>query len=369
MPLPNAWTREEILGLSLLPRIKAVTVRQCVEQRASLGELLQTPLPELDKVGIVRGSLFPSRVQENIQVATQKQHELCEQNSVRIVTFWDDDYPSYLREIYYPPTVLYVRGVLQASDAAAISIVGTRNCTDYGKLTAERYADYFAHINVIVVSGLANGVDMIAHRAVVAATGITYAVIASGIDKISSSYANTVAAQISERGAVISEYSCGTGALPGHFPQRNRIISGIAQGTVVIESGEKGGSLITAKFALDQNRELFAVPGRIISDKSRGTNLLIKRGHAHLTLEPQDVIETLGWVRQQSSHTKQLALAVELNASERRVYELLSAEPIHIDDISGQLAVPIHELLVTLLELEFKGIIRQLPGKQFIKAE
>ncbi len=369
MPLPNHWTHEDIWGLSLVPRMKMVRLKQWVEEYSSLEHLLDDAPEELLQMGIARGSLFQSRVAGNIRELAAKQHERCQAQNIRTITFWDDEYPAHLQHIFYPPVLLYVRGVLQKRDAAAISIVGTRHCTDYGKLTAERYADAFARSRVVVVSGLAMGVDTIVHKAVVAARGVTYAVVASGLDKLNSYNEQLAQAIDAAGGAVLSEYPCGTAALPAYFPQRNRIISGISQATVVIESGEKGGSLITAKFALDQNRELFAVPGRISSDKSRGTNLLIQRSQAYLTLAPDDVLSTLGWADKGASSASAAPLLDEpLSAVEQRVYDVLSLEPIQIDALALASQVPVHELLVVLLELEFKGYVRQLPGKQFLRA-
>jgi DNA processing protein len=379
--IPNSWTREDVLGLSLLPRVKAIAVRGAVERFAGLEAMIEAAPPEFEHVGIIRGSLFPSRVIDNIRDLAAEQLERCAARKVQIITLWDEEYPAMLRHIYYPPVVLYVRGALQASDAATIGMVGTRHCTDYGRIAAEQYATVFVQAGVVVVSGLAMGIDSYVHKAVLAAQGVTYAVIASGVDKISSSQAEKVAQEISEQGAVVSEYPCGTAATQAYFPQRNRIISGIAKAIVVVESGEKGGSLITARFALDQNRELFAIPGKIFSERSRGTNLLIQRTQAQLTLDPNDVLAALGWkphstlpptasaATQQASASQaaQPQLAFEFTPDEQRVYELLSDVPMHIDEIATHSGLAMGDLLVVMLEMEFKNAVRQLAGKQFVK--
>jgi DNA processing protein len=374
--LPHSWKREDVLGLSLLPRVKAVSVRAAVERYASLDELIDAAPPEFEQVGIIRGSLFPSRILGNIHALAAEQLERCAARNARFITLWDEEYPALLRHIYYPPAVLYVRGNLQAADAAAVSMVGTRHCTDYGRVAAEQYATAFAQAGVVVVSGLAIGVDSYVHKAALAAEGVTYAVIASGVDKISSSHAEKIAQEISERGAVLSEYPCGVAALPAYFPQRNRIISGISKAVVVVESGEKGGSLITARFALDQDRELFAIPGKIFSERSRGTNLLIQRTQAQLTLDPNDVLQALGWKQHQNSSASntsfptqpaQPELSFDFTPDEQQVYALLGSEPIHIDEIAARSGLAIGDLLVVMLELEFKNAARQLAGKQFVK--
>lgn len=367
MPLPHHWTLEEVLALSLVPRMRAVDLRGLVEQYASLEALLQAAPPELQKVRLGNDTLF-SRSSSNLLEAAEKQLVLCEENSVQIVSYWDEEYPALLKEIFYPPTLLYVRGRLQAPDAAAIAIVGTRHCTDYGKMVAEQYAEALVASGVVVVSGLATGIDTYAHKAAVKNSGITYAVIASGIDKINSGTASNLAREISEQGAILSEYPCGVPAQPANFPRRNRIISGVAQGTLVVESGEKGGSLITAQFTIDQNRELFAVPGRIYSERSKGANMLIQRSQAHLTLTPQDMLQTLGLLREGDPQKAVSEALPELDKIEQAIYnELNSGDPVHIETLSAKTNLAVQDLLVLLLQLEFKGYVRQLAGKQFMQ--
>jgi DNA processing protein len=370
MPLPHNWTLNEVVALSLVPRIKSVDLRNLVERYVSLEALLQAAPVEIHKARLTSDTLFASTTASSLLEAADKQCELCDTQNVRIISFWDDDYPALLKEIFYPPTLLYVRGRLQAPDAAAVAIVGTRRCTDYGKMVTEQYAEHFAVSGIVVVSGLATGVDTFAHKATLAKGGITYAVIASGIDKISPNISAQRAQEIAENGAVISEYPCGTVAQPAYFPRRNRIISGISQGTLVVESGERGGSLITAQFAIDQNRELFAVPGRIYSERSKGTNLLIQRSQAQLTLTPHDMLQTLGFAGNASvadSQSARTEVSATLNALENSIYKELDGDPIHIEALSTKTGLAVQDLLVILLELEFKGIVRQLAGKQFMR--
>lgn len=365
--LPNNWTLEEILALSLVPRLKAVDLRAMVQRYDSLEALLQAYPPELRKAQVLTDTLFAATTAVTLREAAQAQMELCERENVRILPFWDAEYPAMLKEIYYPPSILYVRGTLEAADAAAIAIVGTRRCTDYGKMVTEQYAEYFAAAGVVVVSGLATGIDTFAHKAVIKSGGTTYAVIASGIDNINSGAASHNAQEISRHGAILSEYPCGTPAQPAYFPRRNRIISGIAQGTLVVESGEKGGSLITAQFTLDQNRELFAVPGRIYSERSKGTNLLLQRSQAHLTLTPSDMLQTLGLQRTSSSDAAKEEVMPEMSGVERGIYKELDGDPVHIEALSAKTGLSVQDLLVILLDLEFKGLVRQLAGKQFMR--
>jgi DNA processing protein len=367
MSLPNHWTLDEILALSLVPRLKAVDLRNMVECYASLEALLQAAPPELKKAQILTDTLFTATTAATLLEKSAEQREFCERENVQIVAFWDDNYPALLREIFYPPTLLYVRGSLQVPDAAAVAIVGTRHCTDYGKMVAEQYAEYCAESGVVVVSGLATGVDTFAHKATLAKGGITYAVIASGIDKINSGTATYLARDIAASGAILSEYPCGTPALPAYFPRRNRIISGVAQGTLVVESGEKGGSLITAQFTIDQNRELFAVPGRIHSERSKGTNTLLQRSQAQLTLSPYDMLQTLGLLPVDATANSSKQALPQLSKLEEAIYKELDGDPIHIEALSARTRLSVQDLLVLLLDLEFKGVVRQLAGKQFMR--
>ncbi len=357
MPLPHNWTPEDILALSLA-RTKGPLLRRLVEHCSSLDEAVTV-------ADSAQSGLFAESKPALLRERAGQQAELCSRHSVDILTIWDDCYPVLLREIYYPPPVLFVRGTLQSADALAVAVVGTRRCTSYGKLATERFAGVFAQSGIVVISGLAFGIDTVAHKAVLSAGGTTYAVIASGIDAISPYTAERLASEISDQGgAIISEYACGVRALPAYFPQRNRIISGIAQATLVVESRARGGALITAGFATDQNRELFAVPGAITSETSIGTNMLIRNSQAVPALSPEDVLQTLG-VRQvvQSS----ALLLADITPSEQRVYECIGPEPLHIDTIAELCGTTVQELLVYLLELEFRGAIRQLAGRQFVR--
>jgi DNA processing protein len=296
-----------------------------------------------------------------------RQMERAVELGVRIIQLPDDDYPPMLREIYSPPVTLYVLGELTDADQAAVAIVGTRNATTYGRMVAERYAGTIASAGVTVVSGLARGVDMFAHTAALDASGRTIAVVASGLDKIGPFQAARLAEKIASNGAVICEYPFGVRAMPAYFPQRNRIISGITSGTLVVESDERGGAMITAGFALDQNREVFAVPGSISSPKSRGTNLLIRSDRARLTQQPEDLLDALGYhIPTPAADTK--TEDVELSMFERRILDVLGAEPVHVDALCEETKLAASEVLVSLLGLEFKGLVRQMAGKMFLRA-
>lgn len=363
VPLSVSWQLEDILALSFVRGLTAVTLRSLVEKYSSLEELFEKP-PET-KVGqrLLQNDLFVKSGLNALREEAERQLLVCDKRSVQVISYWDNTYPDLLRKIPFPPALLFVRGELH-SDKDSIGIVGTRLCTNYGKLTTERFAETFAKNGLIVTSGLANGIDSIAHKSVVNAKGKTYAVIASGIDCISPQLSAKLAEQISENGAVISEYRCGIRALPAYFPQRNRIISGLSKAVVVVESGLKGGALITAQFAADQSRELFAVPGSITSEKSLGTNKLIRKNMAIIALSPEDVLEELGYLTIALPAKESLTFNHEI---EKKIYDAISFEPIQMDTLAEQLKLSPQDIMVNLLMLEFRGLIRQLAGKQFIR--
>lgn len=353
------WTRQEILALTALQGLRKQKIIDIVENFESAHHFLET-----SNLGrwFTSSSLFGKQQWEEALQFAEKQVRAAEEFPADIVTYWDDRYPQLLREIYYPPVILYVWGTMPPPDALMVAIVGTRRCSPYGRTVAEQFATSFAQARIPVVSGLAYGIDSIAHRATVKAGGITYAVIAAGLDKLSPYTAVRLAEEIvTGGGAVLTEYPFGVRALPAYFPQRNRIISGISRAVVVVESGERSGALITAQFALDQNRELFAVPGNITSEKSRGTNALIYNSQAVPAISPNVVLEYFGIRPQQWMHE------IQLTPEEEAIYQKLSTEPVHIDELAMQLEQPVAHLVALLLQLEFKGVVRQLPGKYFVR--
>lgn len=357
MQHPHTWTTGDILALALA-RTKSSVLRHLVEHYTSLDEA--TAVAEAAQSG-----LFTDNRTALLRTRAQQQTELCSRNGVDIHTYWDDSYPALLRLIAYPPPVLFVRGTLRSAHTPAIAIVGTRKSTPYGKLTTEQFADAFAHSGAIVVSGLAAGIDTAAHTAAIRASGTTYAVIASGIDT-ASTHTRALSEDISSSGgAIISEYACGVRARPAYFPQRNRIISGIAQATLVVESGLRGGALITAAFATEQRRKLYAIPGAITWTQSSGTNALIRSLQATAALSPEDILRDLGIFRTAVQPSE--ALFVGLSHKAQHVYNSISRDPVHIDDIAERSGTSVHDLLVYLLDLEFRGLVQQLPGRQFVR--
>lgn len=282
---------------------------------------------------------------------------------VEVLTWEDGGYPSHLKEIDQPPPVLYVRGCLKPEDEWAVAIVGTRRVTAYGRQVAEEVATTLARNGVTIVSGLARGVDSIAHQAAINASGRTLAVLGSGVDIVYPPENRRLAAQIMEQGALVSDYALGTQPDGLNFPPRNRLISGLSMAVIIVEAGLTSGALITAAFAAEQGRDVFAVPGNINAPQSQGTNRLIRDG-AQPLLDPQDVLEALNL----TMVTEQRAVRVALPTDpvEARLFQLLTHEPKHVDEIRSQADMPIETVSATLAMMELKGMVRQVGGMNYV---
>ncbi len=282
-----------------------------------------------------------------------------------IITVWDREYPSLLKRIYDPPLIIYTIGKFVEEDKFSISIVGTRNPTNYGKIQAERITQELAKQGITIISGLARGIDSVTHRATLKTDGRTIAVIGSGLDVIYPPENRKLFYEISKHGVIVSEFPLGTKPDAQNFPRRNRIISGLSLGTVVIETGLPGGALQTASFALDQNREVFAVPGNLGTKQSEGTNMLIQKGEAKLVTNSEDILVELKLKIRPSINKIRTKSKVELNLFEEKILESLQTQQLHIDKIAAQTQISTSDCLVHLLSLEFKGMVKQLPGKVF----
>lgn len=279
---------------------------------------------------------------------------------------WDDPhYPKLLREVADPPPVLFVKGAITDADAFAISIVGTRSATVYGREVAEMLAGDMARNAITVVSGMARGIDAAAHGAAIQAKGRTIAVLGCGVDVVYPPEHRRLAQQIVEQGAIVSDYPIGTPPDAANFPPRNRIISGLSLGVVVVEADERSGALITTDFAAEQGRDVFAVPGNIFNKSSRGPNKLIQQG-AKMVLDTQSVLEEL--------NLNMVALHAEVQAvlpddpTERTIYGKLSHEPTEVNELVRTLDLPAEAVTTALTLMELKGIVRQASGTSYVRA-
>lgn len=368
------------LALALTPGLGPGRARRIAENFGGIENVFQASLTELEASGM------PAAAAQTI--ATGKSLALAEEELIRatatgaqIVTLGDDLYPALLKQIYDPPLVLYVRGEAAVLAAPGIAVVGTRHPSPYGVGMAERLSCDLAARGLIIISGMARGVDTAAHRGALAGKGRTVAIFGTGIDVLYPRENEKLARQILDTGgALVSEFPVGTFAAPQNFPIRNRVISGLAAGVLVVEAGEYSGTRITARCALEQNREIFAVPGNVTNRNSWGPNTLIKQG-AKLTATWEDV-----WEELPPQIKLELAPAVEtatqrpataslfdgsaFSPHEKKVFALLKAdEAVHIDQLVERLgpALSSSEIFAALFELELSGKIKQLPGKNYVK--
>ena len=369
------------IALTVTPGLGATRTRKLVEHFGSVERVFQASLTEVEAAGVPAESAQSVALGKSIEQAEQ-QLEKAAAAGASILSIEDDGYPERLREIYDPPVVLFVRGNVQALSEAGIAVVGTRHPTPYGLGMSERLACDLAGAGVIIISGLARGVDTAAHRGAVNARGKTVAVFGTGVDEIYPRENKKLAEQIlANGGALISEFPVGTFPAPQNFPIRNRIISGLSVGVLVIEGGEFSGTRITARCALEQCREVFAVPGNVTTKNSWTPNTLIKQG-AKLVATWEDVWEELpadtrlrleAQRAPESSEPQTASLfgQPELPPHEQKVFSLIRAdEAVQIDTLVEKLdgVLSSSELFSALFELELMGKIRQMPGKNFVRS-
>ena len=281
---------------------------------------------------------------------------------IAVLTWEDEAYPRRLKMLDHAPPVLYMRGEIMPEDDWAVAVVGTRKITAYGRKVASDVAKLLAESGVTVVSGLARGVDGVAHRTAIQAGGRTIAVLGSGVDVIYPPEHRKLAAEIITNGALLSEYPPGTRPDAANFPPRNRIISGISAAVVIVEAGEKSGALITASFAAEQGRDVFAVPGNIYAAQSRGTNWLIQQGARPLT-SPTNVLEALDAALLPQKQEARRTLPA--NQTEKLLLAALGDKPMHVDDLSAAVGLPVSETTAALTLMELKGMVQSLGGMRY----
>ncbi len=369
------------LALALTPGLGPTKARRLVEFFGSIQALFRASLTELEAAGIQSVSAQSLGTGRSLELANDELARAAAAE-VRIVALEDPAYPAPLKQIYDPPLILYVRGNVDAISQPGIALVGTRHPTPYGSGVAERLACDLAARGLVIFSGMARGVDTAGHRGAIAAKGKTVAIFGTGVDVVYPKENKRLMEQIlALGGAVISEFPLGTFAAPQNFPIRNRIISGISLGVLVVEAAEYSGTRITARCALEQNREVFAVPGNVTNKGSWTPNTLIKQG-AKLVATWEDVWEELptevrltltpkGGDESQTGRTASLFGEAELSPHEKKIFAILKAdESTHIDEIVERLepAVSSSEIFAALFELELAGKVKQLPGKNFVKS-
>jgi DNA processing protein len=358
------------LILLAIPGIGDVRFRYLVDHFGSPEEALHASIAQLSEVkGIDQKSANAIIKREN-WIDPEKELALIQKHQVNLITYPEENYPSNLKTIYDFPSIIYVLGNLKPEDNRAIAIVGSRRATTYGRLTARKLAQDLVLAGLTVVSGFAHGIDTEAHLGAIESNGRTIAVIGNGIDinypRENQSIRNKIIQN--QTGCIISEFPLGTTPEPANFPKRNRIISGLSLGVVVVEASETSGALLTAEHALDQNRLVFAVPGNVTAATSRGTNKLIQHG-AKLVTTAEDILVELGFMAESKSINQPPSIPAIANlvGDQKTIMESLSTEPIHIDQITRATNLQPAELAHYLLELELKGYIKEVAGKQFIR--
>jgi DNA processing protein len=351
------------VGFNKVPGIGPMRLKLMLGSLVGIEEAWHASTEDLQTIGLGQ-KIIEDFIRIRSELDLDAEIEQIYSHGFKVISWDSEDYPVRLKEIDTPPPVLYVWGELDPNDRWAVAIVGTRRMTSYGESVTQELASALAMNGITIISGMARGIDGVAHRTALANGGRTIAVLGSGLDQLYPPEHRRLAKEISEHGAVLTDYPLGTKPEARNFPPRNRIISGLALVVVIIEAGEGSGALITAHFAVDQGREVFAVPGKINSRTSIGTNKLIRDGAIPL-LSVEDVLEALNFdviVRQEV-----ISEFMPEDDVERMVYEKLSFEPIHVDSIQAACGLPVSKITASLAMLELKGRARQVGGMQYIK--
>jgi len=350
------------VGFSLIPRIGRVKLSLLESHFGSLEEAWQAAPAELNRSKLDKGSVN-AIINWRPKISLEEEMEKLESYGIKVLTFRDPDYPSRLKEIYDYPPLIYVRGSLLPEDEWCLAVVGTRKATVYGRQAAEEIVADLARNKITIVSGLARGIDSIAHQSALEAGGRTIAVFASGLDIVYPAENAALARNIIQQGAIISEFPLGTKPRRENFPLRNRIMSGLSLGVLVVEADETSGALITANRALEQNREVFAVPGSILTPTSRGTNHLIQEG-AKPIRDYSDILEELNLTA--VAHQMEIKEAIPASDTESLLLKQLSAEPTHIDEVCRSSGLPIATVSSTLAMMELKGMVKQVGTMNYV---
>jgi DNA processing protein len=356
---------EALLVLNMLPRLGPVSVRRLLERFGDPESVLRARRSDLAQVQGLNGAALDSLLAWEAETDLGAEMRSIEKSGINITTVLDAEYPPSLREIHDPPTILYVWGTLEPRDFHAISVVGSRRTSHYGLECAKKFSYQLAYAGLTVVSGLARGIDSAAHQGALAAKGRTIAVLGGGLDHVYPPENFALAERIASSGAVVTEFPMDTKPDRQTFPMRNRIISGWSFGVLVVEAGLNSGALISAHQAAEQGRSLYSVPGPIDRPTSLGSNRLIQEG-AKLVIDARDILEDLQTLFP-NPPTLQPSTPPDLPAGLSAVYHAIGSEETAIDEIIRRSGLPAGEATAALLQLELRNLVRQLPGKHFVK--
>jgi len=352
------------VGFSIIPGIGRIKLGQLESYFGNLEDAWQAAPGDLKRAGLDSGSIRAITSWQP-KISLEAEMEKLDRYGVKVLTCHDPDYPSRLKEIYDYPPLLYVRGSLLPEDEWCLAIVGTRRTTVYGRQVTEEIVADLARSKITIVSGLARGIDSIAHRSALEAGGRTIAVFGCGLDIVYPSENANLARSIIQQGALVSEYPLGTRPKADNFPRRNRIMSGLSLGVLVVEADETSGAMITAHLAVEQNREVFAIPGSILSPASRGANHLIQEG-AKLVRNYTDILEELNLTA--VAHQIEMKEIIPPSDTEALLLKQLSAEPTHIDEVCQGSGLPISTVSSTLTMMELKGLVKQVGNMNYVMA-
>jgi DNA processing protein len=354
------------LALATVPKVGPVRIRQLIRNFKTPEAILHAGRADLENLPDIGPKLASLIAREADFGKAEKQLELLEKSAYKLAVFESDEYPESLKNIYDPPPFIFYEGDVDCLKRPCLAVVGPRSASSYGRMMAEKLVRELIEAGFTIVSGFARGIDTIAHRTAVDSGGLTSAVFGCGIDTIYPPENKTLYRNLVLNGCAISEFFLKEKPEPKYFPRRNRIISGLSLGVLVVEAGEKSGALLTAQHALDQGREVFAVPGNINSRTSKGTNRIIRDG-AKLVTSAEDVLEELKFLVPSSRPVDENRITPHLEGVQKKIYDILSNQPIQLDKIVKRAQMPVSSALEILLELELNGLVRQLSGKMFVK--
>jgi len=352
------------VGFSIIPGIGRVKLTQLENYFGNLENAWKAAPTDLKHAGLDSNSIR-AITSWRPKLSLEAEMEKLDRYGVKVFTWHDPDYPARLKEIYDYPPILYVRGSLLPEDEWCLAVVGTRRATVYGRQVTEEIVADLTQSKITIVSGLAKGIDSVAHRSALDAGGRSLAVFACGLDTVYPSENAELARRIIRQGALISEYPLGTRPKAENFPRRNRIMSGLSLGVLIIEAGDTSGAMITAHLALEQNREVFAIPGSILSPVSNGTNHLIQEG-AKLVRDYTDILEELNLTA--VAHQIEMKEVIPTSDTESLLLKKLSAEPTHIDEVCRSSSLPISTVSSTLAMMELKGLVKQVGTMSYVLA-
>lgn len=363
-----------IVALNTVAELTPKKIISLINYFGSANSVLYADIQELKLVADINDKVAKSiKETSNLEFA-QQEFYLAQKNNIKILTYLDKEYPCQLKNLYDFPPVLYVKGNITANDTISVSVVGSRRPTNYGRIVTENFCKYFAQKSITTISGLASGIDAQAHSSTLKNSGRTIAVLGNGLLEYYPAENRKLQDEISEKGAIISEFPLTRKALPMNFPRRNRIVAGLSLATIVVESAIKSGSLITTELACEYGKDVFAVPGPIFSKYSQGPNSLIKQG-AFVALKPEDIVEQVhilnDWVKKQDkkkNKTDEKKLSFDSKGS-INILKMIQSSTVgmSLDEISLKSKIDISELSTILLELELNGFIKTMPGQVYIR--